>query len=672
MIRFLSLPAIFLFGFVICLSEDAFTPFEPDSVTKETFEIGAPDYDPDADAVILHRTKYLKWNKDWNYGREEVYKFRVKILKEDAVDDYPYFEVRYDNDIYENKKEKIKIACHNLTAKGEIETSYTKDYYFMEFRDYYNRSFIRIPVFNVKVGSIIDFEYTVYRYDRLWPDQWQYQFEYPMLYSEYIFDVVEHIDFDAIETGEIFPVTDTSKRILCYNRGLPYEIRRNKIVLNDVPAFKHWRNLDCPNEYRSFLTFQRLSAAYVDYSGRRSRPAKYSFQMPYYTQLDTIFGRKLYTEWLKEAEEAAPEIIKELRLDMLATPKDKIDSIFHYVDSKITSYTPNTTAPNPYYERFIYNESGNGAATNLFLITLLKEAGFDARPMFVRDRETLSPEEFNPLLGDYPYMFVYVTHEGKEYYMTPSFNHDTPDYLPVRFTDCKAIVPTDSLYVWKTPPANTNNTFILNLEVDFDPTAKRNKAKGNITGTGYYKDVMNSQTDLIEFDNGEVYDEFHQYLERNVGCDSIYSSERKGFESRDSLPACSFEMKYPVTYGGDSVVINPFRKISKKKTLGYEHQERPYPIQLRFVSNELYDFTLNLPDDYVFSQLPKSDMAKLADGSISFMYQVDKISEKTVQISAMLSYNKRTYEPDYYPALRDLHKAIREMMEREIVIKKKA
>ena len=98
--------------------------------------------------------------------------------------------------------------------------------------------------------------------------------------------------------------------------------------------------------------------------------------------------------------------------------------------------------------------------------------------------------------------------------------------------------------------------------------------------------------------------------------------------------------------------------------------ERLYPVEMPYVTNEVYVLNMEIPEGYVVEELPKSSRVKFNEDEGMFEYIINK-DDKYVQLRCRLSLEKTQYLPEDYPSLRDFYSYVVQKESEQIVFKKK-
>jgi len=96
---------------------------------------------------------------------------------------------------------------------------------------------------------------------------------------------------------------------------------------------------------------------------------------------------------------------------------------------------------------------------------------------------------------------------------------------------------------------------------------------------------------------------------------------------------------------------------------------RKNPIEMPYASDELYVFTIQIPDGYVVEEIPKSAKATLNGYEGTFDYLIGA-QGGTIQLRCRLKLNKARFAPDDYGSLRDFYALVVKKEAESIVLKK--
>jgi hypothetical protein len=97
----------------------------------------------------------------------------------------------------------------------------------------------------------------------------------------------------------------------------------------------------------------------------------------------------------------------------------------------------------------------------------------------------------------------------------------------------------------------------------------------------------------------------------------------------------TFDVSSKKTFSGDKqIYLNPF-PVKFRKENPFKLNERSYPIDFPYPFKESIKLTIEIPEGYAATDVPKSKEVRIEDGSASFLFVVEK-NEKYIQINSTL------------------------------------
>src|SRR5690606_3017568 len=207
----------------LILSIPAFSQLNPKTkwgeVSQAEREFTQVSYEKEASAVILYEEGKTDISGSF---QTHVYR-RIKILNERGIEaanqEWAYYAYKGYESYGSIKAQTINIengkpVIYEVDRKSIFETN---------LNEYYNAKKFTFP--NVKVGSIIEYEYTFTDQKLSFIDAWRFQHEYPTLYSSYQIQNNTGLDYTSLMIGD--KIVEYSK-----NKKNP-----NKWVLTGLPSY---------------------------------------------------------------------------------------------------------------------------------------------------------------------------------------------------------------------------------------------------------------------------------------------------------------------------------------------------------------------------------------------------------------------------------------------------
>jgi len=134
---------------------------------------------------------------------------------------------------------------------------------------------------------------------------------------------------------------------------------------------------------------------------------------------------------------------------------------------------------------------------------------------------------------------------------------------------------------------------------------------------------------------------------------------------RDSL---NVEISDNADIIGDKILFKTFafESIEKNK---YTLEDRKYPVDYNFPIVENYYFEYTIPQGYQIESLPKTNIIKMPDNSISIIYSITNENNK-IKIVYRRTVNKILFLQTEYKDLKEMYDQIVKKHAEQIILKK--
>ncbi|MBF0596443.1 DUF3857 domain-containing protein [Faecalibacter rhinopitheci] len=190
-------------------------------LTEEKLTLNEVSFEKDADAVILDEEGFIEIS---NGGYIKTVKKRIKILTEKGINQANVELVYYAKNNHENIS---GIKAQTINLENGKYVSYPvddKEIFYVNINEYYKAA--RFPLPNVKIGSILEYQYTIYSKSLYLIEAWDFQNELPTLKSKFNLKINAGLDFTNLLIG---------KRI-----SSKYKNKKNleSWELNNIPSIK--------------------------------------------------------------------------------------------------------------------------------------------------------------------------------------------------------------------------------------------------------------------------------------------------------------------------------------------------------------------------------------------------------------------------------------------------
>ena len=574
-------------------------------VTSEEQAIKEVSYDPEASAVILcdfGKARFSGTNLFIDIHR------RIKILKSDGLSKHSDISIPYY--VKDNVQNITNIKAQTLNPSGSKTKAHTLGKSEIFESDYSENWKIKTFTFpQVKVGSIIEYSYTLASDDLLYLENWDFENDIPTLHSEFWAIIPDYLDYRIMLQGS---------RIIRQYGGQT----RSKWMLKNLKAVEKEPYMIAVNNYRERIRFQ-LSGYYATSSGKDQTP-KYRSLMTTWEKLNhqmmssTSFGGQLKNRALSK------QILSVLNLEGVSE-HEKAIRIYEHVQKSYDWDGSYQLFPEEDIKQLTQSREGNSADINLMLCMLLKNAELEATPMLISTRGHGLVSENYPLLSQFNHVIVLLSIGGKEIVLDATDPHRPFDLLAMNDLNGKGLVlsENDNPRWTEIAPTESNSRtlmFSINLQ-DLE------KPKAQIQGAfkGYY--ARNLREALSENKTNII-----PVTTSNVATADWQVKNQDQLQKPLSLSSPDLDMS--LEQAGDRIYLQPIL-VNYYPANPFNAESRSYPIDFGAPFTESYHAEVILPPGYILEELPDPELIKLPKNRGTLQYQVTNSGGKVQLIMKM-------------------------------------
>lgn len=639
-------------------------------VTAEDFKQNVYNLDSSANAIVIADigSTEITGNTKGSFSLEFKNYRRAHILNKNGYD-LANVEIRiYTDGSAEEELRSLKAVTYNLENGKVVETKLeTKS---AVFKDKINKNLVikKFTFPNIKEGSIIEYEYKL-NSDFIFNLQpWDFQSEYPCLWSEYNVSMPEFYYYVTLTQGyqpfyiqdrkdrrDNFTVTDNNSTGATDRSNFSAGVTDFRWVMKDVPALKEESYTSTIDNHLSRIQFQlaELRDPFIpkQIMGTWQKACEALLK-------DEDFGYSLNRDngWLNDVMDEATQGAK--------TDLEKARTIFAYVRDNLTCTNHNRKYLEKPLKAVLKARNGNEAEINLLLTAMLLKAGFSADPVMLSTRSHGYAYALYPLMDRFNYVISRLNIDGKYYYLDASqprmgfgrlgYESYNGHARVINETATPVDLRADSLLEGK-----LTSVFIVNDE------------KGNLTGSmqqapGYYESyslrnrIKDKGTEQLFADIKKAFNADIEIIEPSI--DSLDKYDQPlGIRYK-------FDLK---TEGEDIIYFNPMFGEAWKEN-PFKSAERTYPVEMPYTIDETYLLRLDVPKGYVIDELPKQIMVKLNEEDDGlFEYRLSE-SNGSISLRSRIRLKRAFFMPDEYEMLREFFNFVVKKHSEQIVFKKKS
>jgi hypothetical protein len=640
-----------------------FGKVDPKDFEKTKFEL-----DTSAHAVVLADIGSSEFESERDHLEIRVKKTcRIKIVDKNGYDAATVEIYLGRNNQDEEKMISLKASSYNLENGKVIETKMdSKSVFTDELRKDLIEKKFTLPA--VKEGTIIEYTYTYSSpfYRHLQP--WDFQGEYPCLWSEYSVTIPEFYDFIFLRQGYIpFEIngakqSDRRTYTISYtpdggagrteHTSISANTTTHRWAAKDVPALKEQAFTTTLNNHIAKVEFQLAAKRFPN------------------SPVEPVMSTwpKLYEDLMKDDEFGAGldknngymgDVVESLTKDC-TTDTAKARKIYNYVRENFSCTEHSRLYMDKSLKTIFTSHNGSEADINLLLVAMLRKANLEANPVILSTRQHGITYEMYPLINKFNYTIASVnTHTGT-YFMDASLSYLGFNKLDSRCYNghARIISPAIPAVMFEADSLVEKKSTYVMLMGD----------SGVIKGTFQQRPTYFESCAIREKIKQKGKDEYFKPLAKEFGMETTISNAViEDLEDHEVPVKLSYDFVMKPEADG-MLYINPMFTEAQRNN-PFKSEERFYPVEMENTYDEIYTLNMTIPEGYEVDELPKPAIVQFNETDGVFQYLVQK-SENQIQLRSRVKLNKATFAPAEYNSLRDFFDMIVKKQSEQIVLKK--
>lgn len=628
-------------------------------VDKADLELTDCDFDKGASAMVLidYGSTY------YDRGTQGISLFktfferriRIKILKEKGISqadiEIPYYTRNNEEQIL-----KLRANTYNLDGSGKVIVTEVKrsSIYSKKIDGEFSKMIIVFP--EVKVGSIIEYSYTLERETMGNLRNWYFQRSIPVRYSEYQLRIPKIFIF-SVQSLTAKPIEEKQEvldDLVTSSVGIiETQSQKSNYVMRNIEGLKEEPFMGSPRDYLQRLEFNLTQINYGDHVEDRS--LKWSNVISNLMK-DEDFGMQL------QSKVNADDFLNEA--NRISDPESRMKFIFERLRKAINwnedydIYTANGI------RKTWETKAGNSADINLLLVNLLNESQLKAAPVLVSTRNHGLVVPLAPVISQFNTVMAYIVINNKTFILDA----------------------TDKIINYKMVPEPVVNTRGLVLQ------GENGSWKDFLSGKYKYK-VMAAVQGVIDADgvmkgNGLVNCYDYARVQR---CESWTTNKEKFKNDYFITPYTSLKFEDFTVNNADADSLPLEQKVIFNSTLNSSGNYRYFSVNLfsdletnPFIADKRVsdiDFGVTqeyiifgnytIPQDYVFDGLPQNISMTTPANDILFT-RTSNADGNLLNVRMTIEFKRSFYAAATYPDFREFYKKLIDKLNEQVVIKKKS
>jgi hypothetical protein len=637
------------------------------AVQVSDFAPVSPMLNSETEAVLLMDSNSCELTADPQRGFFTRYHHfrRVLILKKTALDpgnsDLGTWSISYRTEYNGRKKLKsLTAATYNLENGKVVKTPVQdKDIFIEDPKVKDGETTLKFAFPNAKAGSIVEFDYTVDRISDQIGD-WYFQTNYPVLKS--IYNVKIPAIWNFVMTLQNKKYITSVKRDSVKENVYSWQFNYEDVIIHsitwtaeNVPPMKLEPFTSTIDNYIGCVKFQL--------SVRPVRPGQSERIINTWEWVtDRLMSGDDFGVQIKDIHPWVRKLARGLVEDN-DTDIQKARKIYAFVRDHFKVNGRSWGITDDQTLETIYKAGvGNVAEINLTLIAMLKTQKLNADPVILATRDNGLTNVTYPVMDNYNYTICRLETGGKVYYLDASDAGMGFGRLPANCYNGHArLIKKDGYAVYLEADSIRESSSTYSF-IEYD-SASDMLALYCTQKPGYYESTA-IRAEIKE-------KKMDAYLKSITGTKTpkgkIDSFSFADLDNPDKSLTVFYRMN--LDRGNDAhFYFNPFLN-SGLKANPFKSAERGYPVELPYVSDDIFVLNMDIPDGYEVEEMPRSERFKLNEKEGSFEYLIQK-SEHSVQLKSVIKINKAIFEPEDYNILKEFYAAIIRKQSEMIVFKK--
>lgn len=624
--------------------------------TQEELTMTQYDPDPEAKAVVLYRGVEVRYN----LAGESLevlynYKVRLKVLTPEGIDEGDISIIYYDPEkstVNENIT-GLKASSYKLENGKVVRTKMSGDLKNRERIDSYHSQY-KFSVPNVKVGTVIEYEYTRHSDFSTQIDTWYAQRDIPVFHTTYYVSIPTVYIFHTANSGFSLLSCKEDEGTFMLPGGATFPTNDYTYTGDMLPKLVDDDYVYCVRDYYSKVSHELNFIQ--DLRTHQRRPYTSTWQnIDSLFMDDNDFGKRFKMDNPLRDEQAALNLDHSLPVtERVAQLRDLLLQHYKWNDS-YRIFGESTS-------KLKKEKTGCSGTLNFALMSMLRDEGIQACPVLLSRRNTGRLPQTHASIESLNAICLQVATSDSTYCYVDASAEDYPvgSLRPMFLVDRARVIPDPWHGYWvDLREAGSGREVTL--------THAQLNADGLLSGTSqiYYEGVdaaLTRATHRLTKDSAELIAKHAQAYELEYDNFQI-----TGTDNRNERMVENITFHKQLDADGERIYVNPFLFVYLKS--GFKAEERLLPVEFGHSTSERHSIQLQLPAGYVVEEMPKGLSIAMPDNGINC--KVNCVNANGT-VTIRVSYNRSSifYAPDQYANLRDFWSKVENTTSQMIVLKK--
>jgi len=639
-------------------------------VTKAELQETVYPLDSTAPAAVLYKKRFSNFEFTGEEGFTLVTKVheRIKIYSKEGLDWAKKTINAYQS---QGARETVGVKAYTFNLiKGKIvkEKLRGKDIFKEKLNDYWTSHKFTMP--NVKVGSVIEWEYVIRSPFPFNINDVVFQYKIPVKRVEAKIAIPQYYTF-KYQPNFYYPINvSVTKR----NRTLRFTYRTSNGIAKttghsatqdiyemvyeakefNIPAIKREPLINNLNNYVAKVHFEYASKQFPN------SPVKY-YSNSWESVAKSIYKSSNFGKQLKNSNHLKAAVASQVA--EAKSNNEKALRLFQFIKSQIKWNGHYGKYTEKGLKKAFDEHVGNCADINLNLVAAFREAGLKANPVLVSTRSHGIP--LFPTKDGFNYVVAALEFQDGIALFDATEPFSMPNVLPVRTLNWNGrLVRKDgsstSINLFAVKPAKKRVTLFIKMDEEgLIKGMKRTSYYTNFALNYRKNKAFLAEKDLIakveEANNGIEITDLKITNKKNI---FKPLGETFKFEADDQCDVID-----------NKIYFQPLFFLATDKN-PFKLDKRLYPVDFGSKWAENYTVSIQIPDGYSITTLPKNFGVALPEKMGEFKFIINQKGTNKLQVLTSLKINTAIIPPNYYADLKDFFKQVVEKQTEKVVLTK--
>lgn len=634
-------------------------------VTVEELQEKSNPKDSSAAAAILFKKgrTFFTYDRNNGFSANHVFEFKIKIYKKEGLDwanQKVRYYIGYEN-LNEDRLEFANAVTYNLENAVIVKTKLDNQGEFKKkVNKFWKEKTITLP--NVKVGSIIEYKYTLKSENIVKLPDFEIQYDIPVNYFEYKTEIPEFYVYKTLLIGKI-PL-ETDLKAVSIGKSFENEHGQTNTLYykeidtyykgKDIPALKEEPYVNNVDNYKGCIQNELERIRYPD------KPDK-DYAITWEGVASNIFKEKEFGNELNEKDFLIADVRR--LISNVESKSERLNIIFKFIQNRMNWDERNECYTDKGVIKAYADQTGNVAEINFILISMLRLAGIDANPVLVSTVENGIP--VYPTRTGFNYVIAAARIDEKQILLDASHKYTLPNILPLNVLNWKGrLIKTGggSEEIDLTPSGLSNETSIVLAKMDGFGKMEGKIRVNRTDYEAYSFRTLNAST------SEESYLEKYEEQLGDLKISNYVIENKKTNLSGSVVEQFDFVSDNLTEIIGDRMFINPLLFFTRSKN-PFNQENRQMDVYFGYPNMEKFNLSIDIPDGYVVESMPKSIRISTEEKEVMFSFNILNQGNK-IQINSVREINNSIFVAEEYEGLKSIFQKIIATQNEKIVLKK--